>query len=545
VKALRATVLPLAGAIRRLPPLQLVPLLLVAGLLPWLALCVPNYVDQPLWRDPGVFQYVAWCIRRGERLYDGIVMPDGPLVYMIHIPIQLFTGTSDAAFRAVDFGLHASISMLMGALLAGTVPGTRGVAGRAVWALVLCAVWMANVVSPGIGPQREAYYALLGSLAIVLAWVAPFHAARGREVASFLAGFFSMLVAFGKHSGIVYVALAAMTLVLGARPGDPRWGRMRSYGLGIVGATALVLLFVACVGSLRGMAFWYFAYPFEVHRYILAIPAGDVLTDVQVREAHELALTTTVGGIAAIVCGLLPRASAGIFLAPALQCAAAILQRKGWMYHNQPAVFGAFLALVVGFLHLWSREEEDDGRPRVLGWIALVLVFACTILTLGGSIYLNGGGPMHLHEHDYDMRQRVSRFLREQTGPADRVFYYGIDPHTLYLAQRLPASPYSTVSFVLDFAPALAPPPPPAGAGPGPEARRRIEELQRVVADDMCDRVIRSPPRAMVFTSIPPNTGPDAVADVVGLCSALGPMLGDRYGPPTEFSETRVYLRRD
>jgi hypothetical protein len=523
-------------------PRRLAPLLVVAGLLPWLVFSVPNYIDQPLFRDSGMFQYVAWCIRKGERLYDTVTMPDGPFIYLIHIPIQIVCGPSDRAFRAGGVCVHFVVAAFMGALLAGSSRETRRVQGRLVWALILAIVWIVQVVSSDSGSQREPFYAVFGSLGLVLAYAAPFHTRRAHLVALFLSGFFPALVAFGKPSGVIYLGLSGLTVLLGAATREARWRSLRVHLIGVGVGVAFVLLFVASVGSLRGMGFWYFVYSFQVYRYLFAFRAWELMIHSPLWTVQYTGLVATVGGLAAVAVGLLPRGAAGICLAPTLQIAAGHLQRKGWDYQYEPVVLGSLLVLAHGFFACWCGEVEGQPRSRGLRWIALVLVFSRSLDTVGAGSFLRSTGPAG--GHDVEMREQVATYLETHTNRDDRVFYFGIDPYTLYLAHRLPAIP-EPVSFVLDYAPVLAVPPPPEGRGPDSAARARIGELQAVVAKDACARLSAHPPAAMVFTKYPPNTSEDPVADVAALCPDLKSMLRERYESSARYSETEVYLRKN
>jgi hypothetical protein len=520
-------------------PLLLAPLLLAVGLAPWIYVCVPHYVDQPLSGDTGIFQYVAWCLRRGERLYDTIVMPDGPFVYLIHLLVQCFMGSGEGSLRAADLGIHATVAAGMGALLAGAGARRRapGALGRAVWAWVAACIWLSyTLVFAWQGSvQRDAYYALFGSLGLVLAYVAPAHAGRVRGAALFLAGFLPMLVTFGKHSGVIYLGLAGASVLLGAAPaGEAPRRRMWVFLAGAAAGLVVILGFVAVFGSLRGLWFWYFVYPLRVYRYLFPVPLATIFGGQDPWRGYcYLGATTTLGGLAAIGLRILPARAIGLCLAPALQIVAFLLQRKGWPYQAHPVVAGAHLLLLLGLVTVWS---EEAGRRRVLAWVALLFVYVRCLDELQGSPWLADSGRAKV-----TMREKVAELLSKHTRADDRVFYYGIDPYTLLLAERRPAAPYP-VSFVLNFAPVLATSP---EGGLDASARERILQLQPAVADDACKRLVAQPPAAMVFTSMPPSTGADAVADVAHLCPALRPLLAAQYGSAKAVEQTKVYLRSD
>jgi hypothetical protein len=519
--------------------LRLAPLLLVLGLAPWIYVAVPHYLDQPLNGDTGIFQYVAWCIRRGERLYDTIAMPDGPFVYLLHIPIQRLFGLSERSFRTADVGIHVVVAAAMGGVLAGTTRQRSDALGRAVWALAAGSIWLSYlfVLDWYASAQRDAYYALFGSLGLVLAYAAPAHAGRRRTAALFFAGFVPALVTFGKHSGVLYLGLAAISVLLGAAPpGELPRRRVTVFVVGAASGIVAILGFVALFGSLRGLWFWYFVYPLRVYRYLFAQPLAAMLGSPGLRPFYYLGATATVGGLAAVGLRLLPARALGLSAAPALQIIAFLLQRKGWAYQCHPVLAGAHLVFLLGLVTIWSDEA---GRRRSLPWLALLFVYARCLEELEASPWLPEAPRMNV-----SLREKVAAYVSEHTKPEDRVFYFGIDPYTLLLALRRPAVPYP-VSFVLDFKPALDPPTSLRDAGPDAAARARVVELQPRVADDACARLVTSPPAALVFTSIPPNTSTDPIGDVTRLCPALEALLRARYRSGMTVERTGVYLRSD
>jgi hypothetical protein len=287
----------------------------------------------------------------------------------------------------------------------------------------------------------------------------------------------------------------------------------------------------------RGLWFWYLVYPLRVYRYLFAVPITIILGLPEPWRGYcQLAMTSTLAGVAAVGLGLLPRRALGLCLSPALQMAAFLLQRKNWGYQCHPFLAGAHLLMLLGLVTVWAEEAT---RRRALAWLGLTLVYARCLDELQASPWLTEGA-----RPDVGMRDKVAAYLSTHTKPEDRVFYYGIEPYTLFLAQRRPAVPH-LMSFMLNFAPAFASSPPPQGAGPDDAARARIRALQPRVADDACQRLADRPPAAMVFTTSLPNTGPDAVKDVVGLCPALRGLLDTRYRETTTIDRTRIYLRSD
>ncbi len=138
---------------------DLVPLLPAAALVPWLYVAWGNYTQALLFRDPAMFQYAAWCMRKGERIYDTIATPDGPLIYLIHAGLQVFAKASESEFRRADLLFHVIIAFGTGALLAPRGALVRWLA-PITWGLLHASLWLAFIFSFDFGAsvQREQYY---------------------------------------------------------------------------------------------------------------------------------------------------------------------------------------------------------------------------------------------------------------------------------------------------------------------------------------------------------------------------------------------------
>jgi hypothetical protein len=111
-------------------------------------------------------------VGKGERLYDTIVMPDGPFVYVLHGALTWLAGdTRDQAFRRLDVVIQVCGGGVMGALLVPRGAQRLGLQ-RAVWAVVAAAMWFARVMQTDFfqSVQREGYYVLFGSLAMCLVY---------------------------------------------------------------------------------------------------------------------------------------------------------------------------------------------------------------------------------------------------------------------------------------------------------------------------------------------------------------------------------------
>jgi hypothetical protein len=434
------------------------------------------------------------------------------------------------------------IAGAIGLLLAPTAPGfvwTR----RAVWALFCVSIWLVYVFSfPWAeNVQRETYYALLGTLGLVILYAR--RTAASGYVGLITGAFLTTIVAFGKHTGVIYTALGLMSVWL-TDDAVARALRIRLafFAVGASAGFLTMLVVTAWLGSLDRFWLWYFIYPARVYRFIHAIPWQTVLNGLDEKRGFvTIPICASVFGTFGVITKLLPRAAAGLTLAPVLQLAAGVLQQKGWNYQFHPAMAGSYAVLLVAVAHAFGQQGK--GRTAMLASWALLGVtawHAATQLSRCPWRTPHAGGT---NNWEVVLRHEVARVAEQRTAPTDRVFYYGIDPYTLFFARRRPASPY-IISFLFNLDPALRAPPPPDGVGPNETERNKIERFRELVGADLCRRVRANDPAAMIFDQSPGNTGNDAVADVARVCPEIIDLLKQRYYPPLRLKSVRVYFRK-
>src|SRR5262245_4310155 len=97
-------------------------------------------------RDQGIFQYVAWALRHGERVYRDIHEINGPLPHAWHAAMQLVGGEDEHTFRTID-----TLMLVSGwAIGTATIPKWVGLELRRgatlAWALAGVAVLGAQYV---------------------------------------------------------------------------------------------------------------------------------------------------------------------------------------------------------------------------------------------------------------------------------------------------------------------------------------------------------------------------------------------------------------
>ncbi|MGH7297110.1 MAG: hypothetical protein ACRELB_19385 [Polyangiaceae bacterium] len=538
----RACLADLASSARRLATRpawadiarELAPLGLVAAIAPWLVVCLRHYATGTAWRDVSMYTYPAWCILHGERLYDTIAVPDGPLAILIHLPMLVLSGLHEDAWRRFDLGFHVFVGALLGMLVVRRAPGlgaAAAIARRASWAIVGAALWLTQLLSFHFGAtlQREAYYVGIGMLGVVIVYASAW---QPRRLAAWMIGGGALLAGlpfWGKQTAGLYAAFAVMTaLALPSTPDRPLRWRMRWAGMGLGASVLLVLAFVAAVGSLRGMWLWYFRYNVEYYRFHDIEEPLNILSASFAQGEYNIAAISLVVGLAAIAMGLLPARCLAFATAPALECASAVGQMRGWTYHFIPAEFCAAVFFLVALGHGW-RDVRRTGRvsqaERVattvvaflfVGWWSLGLVMSSTWLKASES---------HVDDPSATQPIAAARVLAEHTRPGDRVFHFGDDPAVTLFAERLPATPYE-VAWMRDLVKHV----PLAGPLKITAAQEAgVRALERRFQQDDCARLLANPPPAMVFHDGAVGYGSGIIQVVYGYCPALRSIVDKRY----------------
>ncbi|MGH7434515.1 MAG: hypothetical protein ACRENE_02490, partial [Polyangiaceae bacterium] len=120
----------------RLLRATLVPIVLAAPPLFWIVDATRRASLTPLGRDQGIFQYVAWALRRGAVDYRDVRDVNGPLTHLVHVVFLALGGADEHRFRVLDLAVTGLTFAIAGACVAGL--GERrapGLAARAAWAL--------------------------------------------------------------------------------------------------------------------------------------------------------------------------------------------------------------------------------------------------------------------------------------------------------------------------------------------------------------------------------------------------------------------------
>jgi hypothetical protein len=474
------------------------PLVLPLVLAPWLAVCLNHYAFGVVWRDSTMMTYASWCMLHGDRIYDSVAMMDGPLAFLTHAALLLVGGLDMASWRQADLVFHSLVGAALGVLLAPPAPRLHAMR-RVVWALVGAAMWLTAILAFDFAAtvQREAYYAGIGLLGIALIYAS---ADRSRRVAAgmllggaILAG----LTPWGKQTAAIYVALALVAAwMLPPSEGQARRWRLLWVGTGVLVSALAMVVFVAAVGSLRGLGFWFFKYNLVYYRFHDNELLRDILKASWAHDAQVNAALVLVSGVAALAVRALPARAVVFVVAPALEFVSVLLQHKGWRYYYIPTNVCTAVFFLYALSQTWGLEVKEESH-RVMQRAAVVVVSTfvgiTSIQTILGSPWLQDSEG---HRGDTSVTDVVgaSILLAEHTKSDDRVFQFGDEPGILLFAERHPATQY-IVPWMVDLSLHV----PEGEHRPTGAPWSRIRSLELRNQNDMCARLVNDPPPALVF----------------------------------------------
>ena len=507
-------------------------------LLPFVAPLIRKELNEPLFGDTAVFQYVAWCMRHGMRLYRDIGMADGPFIYYLHVAIQTVAGLTDRDFRRGDIWLQGGGGALIGLFLTpiSDLPRVGRVLQRVAWAGLGAAVWLAWYLTLdwGTTTEREVYYILFGSLGMTLLYVSGDWAPKWGAVAAFAGGFLVTTQVFGKPTGLTYVAMGGWCLLL-ADPPSMRRARIKMALAGAAACVAALLIAFLVSGSLTGYFFWCFTIPARGNAFLFRVDRLRLLL-VAWEPFRTTAIGVLAGGLAAAAAGIIPKKVIPFVCAPAMLFVGACLQGRGFLYQVEPTAGAANLVLLVTLASLW-RETSRPRWASQRGMLAAALLVFATLYLFDGiqkSPYRWTGDEANWTAASPPWKpeeRAVGAYLKERTKPDDYVFAYGGDAHVvLYYAERRTATPFFH-SFWMDPIGLLSY----SEIQPTASERATLEGLQTTIRERGCGAVQDRPPAAMVFNSLD---------DIFRICPKVKPMLASQYTQATKIGALSVYLRK-
>ncbi|MBX3204669.1 MAG: hypothetical protein KF764_06340 [Labilithrix sp.] len=526
-----------------------------------------------LGRDQGIFQYVAWALRNGERTYRDIHEINGPLPHAWHVVMQLLGGEDEHVFRSIDTTMLIVVYVAAGLTLPrwiGLELG-RGTARRrtlSVWALAGLAVLGAAYVRYDWWhtAQREALYSLLVLGSLSLQSIAHTTRSRRRAIVAFaLAGITTSLTWFGKPPCAIFSLLQIAVLVLDRK--NVAVSLPRAIASAIAGGLAVatgMLAFVLAFEDLgRGLEILS-----KVPRLHHTIWNETLLGSYRAynnRPRLDWAAATFAAFVVTFFTLRLPRRA---LLAGVLPLGGFVVfagQGKAFPYHLHMLTLGTGVAQLVILGAAAQRLQTSRERSARSDAVAIAVAIAALALGMksGEDAWKSPGVRNGWAEAGATPEKRASRayferfpwgdyfandlrdaasYLAFHTRPDERVQTYGFDPYLLFLARRKSASPV-IYNFELNVDAALE-------GGPGARPSDELKSWLVAYRDDaerlVLESVEAAPPAAFTLHDRAPFTFPvNAERDFAEHCPKLFAWMKERYVFTAAFGTVRVWLRRD
>jgi uncharacterized membrane protein YbhN (UPF0104 family) len=480
----------------------------------WLLPLVRVYALLPLARDQLIFQYTAWAVDHGQRLYRDIHDVNGPLITGLHWLSQAFGGQEDAIMRWQDLALQSAVFASLGALLPELVRDVQVTLGeRLRWAAITLVGLLATYLSDDFWNtlQRESscFVFVLGSCMLQVIALRPQY--RRSHAWLLAAGFVGGIAWLGKPSFLLFAPFQVAAVLLASR----RWTRALTLSAGFVLGAACMFALASTYGD---MTAWLRLMSQDVPRAYRFLPALSFAELWQRALGAQLMIAVTLVALGAYLVHtrrLAVRALPLVLLAlPAL--GNVIAQGKGFIYHYEPTRVAAHLAALLIVLTCWqlARERRTTG-PRMLALTATLLLTAWTTRAVATSeaqnavVMLDPNNPWRL---DLRLRLRefstpdfrleddrdVADYLRRTTREDERIQIFGMDPAILFRARRLSATPYIygwDVALQTAFDGARA-------VGASEAQLRAIQEIETRRCADFTSRMRSQPPSRFAISDV-------------------------------------------
>jgi hypothetical protein len=578
---------PVTGA-RRIGLLRLLRTLLppLAVALPplfWVASATDRASRTPLGRDQGIFQYVAWALGRGQVDYRDVRDVNGPLTHLVHVVFLALGGADDHRFRVLDLLVTGATFAFVGACL----PGLRsarapGWVERVAWAFAAWVVLSGQYLLFGYWDlaQRESFFDwfMLPSVALQLVAQAACWGNAGSagsaggatsrlrsRTTTLLAvcGALSLVPWFGKPTFALFTFAQLAAILADSHLAIPRKKAMLAFAVGGATSALLAIALLSALGDAPAFARIQLVDVPALYRFLWPRAAADIFSDPWRATQAVFAISGAIVLLSLVALGEMPPRVVAVALVPLCALASVVVQAKGFPYHFHPVTAGVHLQWLVFVVWLAERTRVASRRWALLRLVpvgaGLLLAFRVATAMQDSphirAVWLlwSGWTPESRSSRDYfarfpetdyfpfEMRQTAA-YLREHTGPADRVQTYGMDPYVLFLAERLSATPY-IYAYDLDVDAALA-----GGTGAVPDEAQaeKIRGIRDAHESDLLARLQAHPPAAFVFfDGAPLMAETDAWDDFDAHCTRAAPWVHDNYRESARFGHDHVWLRND
>jgi hypothetical protein len=419
------------------------------GLAAFAAVAAAVSLTWPLGYDQGAFAWVGRTIAEGGRPYVDAWDNKGPAAHLPFVLTHWMTGGAAWAVHLLDLLILAGATV---SLWTGVRSLTNGLVAR--WTALLFVFWYLGGTFYATA-QPDGWAALLLIVALLpCVTQGTARSVRGYVVTGALIG----CAALVKHVYAGFLLVPVLHGVFGreVRPA----GRLGALAVGSLAPWALVLTWLYAGGALGEYLDLHFGYSASVHATVFELQLGERLQGL-------IDYVTT----APVVVVLIPAALAGAWKlrgsdrGPGLALLAwfllgvgiVVLQNKFFIYHW----LIPFPPLVVlAAIGLGARPRDTTETASSPG-VAPPLVLALAVVALGHAVvhpawevargvsYLAGRVDADTYTDGFGIPgpgRRAARYIRDHSGPDDRVVIWGLGADVLVLADRRPPGRFGFVT---------------------------------------------------------------------------------------------------
>jgi hypothetical protein len=518
-----------------------------------------------LGRDPGIFQYVAWALSKGERAYIDFRDINGPLPHLIHWLFLALGGANEHRFRLLDIAVGSIVFLFAGRTITGSfiAPEERTAFSLALCSVSTWAVLMGQYLSFGWWQtaQRESFYTffLLASLGFQTLAVESAQTDRTTRrpwsaLCFVVSGALSAATWFGKPPCLIFSTLQTIAIYITLKGDGMRRRGALWFAFGCVWISIGGLGFLHAFGDVRAAFEILILENPRLYRFIWTRSLPDAV--LVWGNAPRLATAVTTLALLGYLFGAkkLSRRYLTLLVLPVGGLLLFFLQAKGFPYHLHPVYAGVHLAWVSLLVN--GRWLKSFGELRVQAIQTLLVGGLCihtSIQALRNEYVARPAASVQQSSPSYfalfpwgdffaaDLREAAT-YVQENTLETDRVQTYGMDPYFLFLAKRLSATPY-IYSFELNVDAAIA-----GGTGGQPTTSEATWITNLAQRNELLflQALERHPPAAFIFFDRAPFTQPqNSYADFAAHCPSAFAWMATRFTHGKDFGTVRVWLRKD
>ncbi len=400
----------------------------------------------PLDRDEGEYAYMGQLILRGEVPYVAAHNMKLPGVYYAYAAILWLLGETDVAIRLGLLAVNLASIVVLYVLCRRLLDTTAGLTAAAAYAVLS----LSQSVD-GFTANAEHFVVLPALIGVTLLAVADVHRPNARIAG---AGLLLGLAVLMKQHGAAFVAFGGLWIMsCGVRAGRAAWRRTATafllFAIAAVLPYGLVCLGMWFAGAFSAFWFWTVSYARE---YAAMTPTGPALAQLRMTLADMIGMAPVFWLLAGL--GLTtpwwdtPARRVAGFIGLFVACSCAAVSAGFRFTEHYFVLLLPAVGLLAGAAVSAVARAADTRRPSIAPVLRVGLLLVAIVVSLGRErAYLFALTPAGVARATYGLNPfpeslGIARYLREHTGPDERVAVIGSEPQIYFYARRAAATSY-------------------------------------------------------------------------------------------------------